>query len=114
MARITTVEFPVFSDIIVHVELTNDFDKTLSKYPCIEHMTGNNEDCEAMTVYGHSGCVIFMFLKPNVSVGTIAHESWHAIRAMFESIGVEIENETVAYHLGYLVNKVFRFVRGKK
>jgi hypothetical protein len=113
MARITTIEFPVFSDFIIHVETSNDFDKTLRKYPCIEHMQGNNENCDAMTCHG-CGPVIFIFLKPNASVGTIAHESWHAIRAMFKTLDIDLDSETVAYHLGYLVNQIFRFMRGKK
>lgn len=112
MARITTVEFPVFSDFIIHIETSTDFDKTIQKYPCIEHMAGDNENCDAMTLHG-GGPVVFIFLKPNASVGTIAHECWHAIRHMLNVVGVELDSETVAYHLGYLVQKTFNFIRGK-
>jgi hypothetical protein len=44
------------------------------------------------------------------SSGTVAHESWHVVRFMLnEWSGCEIDNESVAYHLGYLVDGVCRF-----
>lgn len=113
MARMTTVEFPVFSDFIIHVEISNDFDKTISKYPCIGFAKGDNHRADAVTIHDGTN-IIFVFLKHNVSVGTIAHESWHALSHMFDMLGMDKEGEAVAYHLGYLVNKIFRFARGKK
>ena len=76
-------------------------------------MVGDNEHCDAMTLH-NDGPVIFVFLKSSASVGTIAHESWHAVRHMLGTLGVDLDSETVAYHLGYLVDKIFRFMRGKR
>ena len=62
----------------------------------------------------HADTLSFVFLPYSASVGSIAHESWHVVRRMMEHAGVELDNEAVAYHLGFLVNKIFRFVRGRK
>ena len=114
MSRITTIEFPVFSDFIIHVEISNDFDKTISKYPNIKNFAdGTNQNCDALTIHENDSPLVFIFLKHNVSVGTIAHESWHALCHMFETVGVDMDSETVAYHLGFLVNAIFRFMRRK-
>lgn len=51
----------------------------------------------------------FMILNFNASAGTIAHESWHAVRHLFKSLGVKLDNETVAYHLEHLVRFVTDF-----
>ena len=113
MSRFTTVEFPVFSDFTVHIEMSSDFEKSIIKYPSISDMVDKfDEQADPLTIYD-GGQVCFIFLRPNVSAGTIAHEAWHAVRNMFDCMGVE-DNETVAYHLGYLVDKIFKFVRRRK
>lgn len=113
--RSTLVEFPVFSNYFVHVELFSDLKKTLAKYPQTKNIPEKEfENSDALTVHDLDGHFSFIFVKHNVSVGTIAHESWHAVNQMMNVMGVEIDSETVAYHLGYLVNEVFRFVRGRK
>lgn len=48
---------------------------------------------------------VFLPIK-GLSAGTIAHEAWHVIHRMLKFCGAEIDNETVAYHLGYLVDKI--------
>jgi hypothetical protein len=52
-------------------------------------------------------------LKPNVTEGTIAHESWHAILNMLVRVGADLDNEVVAYHLGYLVDEIVKLKRSK-
>ena len=106
---IIVIEFPVFADTIIHVETSKDFEKTIQKYPCIRR--GEECLCDANALTISAGNVIFIFLRPNADVGAIAHESWHAVRYMLGTLGVDLDNETVAYHLGYLVNKIFNFIR---
>lgn len=114
--RVTTIEFPVFSNYIVHVEVTKDIKKAMQKYPSTQpvcncdgsKMEGDND---AVTVHVSNENFSFIFLHPNCSVGTIAHECWHAVKGMMEYMGVELDSETVAYHLGYLVDKVFKFMK---
>jgi hypothetical protein len=115
-SRITHLEFPVFSGYTVHVEVTSDIQKSLSKYPSTKCAMDEDEEgnTHAITVHIVNEPFTFVFLPYNVSVGTIAHESWHVIKRMMEYLDVKLDSETVAYHLGYSVDKIFRFVRGKK
>ena len=44
----------------------------------------------------------------------IAHEASHAIEGMFRTVGVSTEaDETFAYHIGYLVSRIDKFL-GRK
>jgi hypothetical protein len=84
----------------------------MSKYPQtkdIELISTN-----AITVHEVDTPLSMIFLPYNVSVDTIAHESWHVVHQIMNHVGVELDSETVAYHLGYLVGKIFEFVRNKK
>jgi hypothetical protein len=110
-SRITLIEFPVFMDYIVHVEITSDVRKSMKKYPQTKDIT---DVTNAMAVHVKDEPFSMIFLRYNAPVGTIAHESWHVIRRMMNYVGIELDSETVAYHLGYLVNKIFRFARGKR
>lgn len=47
--------------------------------------------------------------KPNE--GVIAHEAAHAIRAMLTNAGVSLDDESFAYHLQFLVERIHRFVK---
>jgi hypothetical protein len=49
----------------------------------------------------------------NASAGTIAHEAWHSIHRMLVHLGAGLDNETVAYHLGYLVDGITQFKNKK-
>jgi hypothetical protein len=99
------VKFPVFSGFVVHVDRTDDMDEAISNHPIIADMTGGNDTADAVTIYdGDMEC--YIFILPNADPGTIAHEAWHAIRHMMLKVGVELDNEAVAYHLGYLVNRI--------
>ena len=46
---------------------------------------------------------IYIFVPWKRSSGTDAHEAYHAVRHLLGQQGIEMENEVVAYHLGYLV-----------
>jgi hypothetical protein len=59
-----------------------------------------------------------VFLPFKVDVNTIAHESYHAVRRMLQHVGVglyetaeleQIDNETMSYHLGYVVGRIAVF-----
>lgn len=113
-SRITLIEFPVFCGYIVHVEVTSDFKKSFSKYKSTREVNLDANDTRAMAVHVNDISMSYVFLPPNASVGEIAHESWHVIRRMMEYMGVDDSNEAVAYHLGYLTQKIFNFVRRKR
>lgn len=89
-----------------------------------KHINWQGGDREATT----SGMNLFfdeelrsvIIIQPDASAGTIAHEAWHCVRRMLLHMGAGLDNEVVAYHLGYLVNKMTDFKnaplkkRGKK
>lgn len=112
MARITYIEFPVFSGYSVHVEVTPDIAKAVLKYPATAHADVDSETLGLTSTKG--GKVSFVFLKPNATPGIIAHESWHAVENLIKYVGAEIESEMVAYHLDYLVDRIFKFVNKGK
>jgi hypothetical protein len=113
-SKYTTVEFPVFSDYIVHIEITSDIKESFKKYKYTRNLDMSLEDTQAVAVHVENTGMSMIFLPYNASVGTIAHESWHVIRRMMEYLGADQDNEMMGYHLGYLVQKVFNFMRGKR
>ena len=103
-SRFANIEFPVFCHYTVHVEVSSDLGKSMKKYPQTKNIPdaddfNRNESC---AVHLNDEPFSFIFLPYNASVGTVAHESWHVIQRMMKYMGVDVENEVVAYHLGYL------------
>lgn len=47
----------------------------------------------------------WVFFTPDSTIGTIAHECFHAVWRMFKWMGAKPNNEIMAYHLGYLVDR---------
>jgi len=111
--RFTIIEFPVFCHYIVHVEVTPDFKKSLAQYPQTRDVDPD-PDTAGLTVHVKNETLSFVFIHANCPVSTIAHESWHVVERMLGYVGVDLDSETVAYHLGFLVDKVFKFVRKRK
>jgi len=109
-AKIKKIKFPIFSDYLVHVELISDLGKALAKYDETREVSGI-EGSGAMTIHVKDECRSFIFIKQRCSLNIVAHESWHAVRRMMIHMGVELDSETVAYHLGYLVEEIFNFSR---
>jgi hypothetical protein len=91
----------------VKVLITNDVFGSINK----RDNTYTSRDAEAMCMHASGGNTCSMLiLADNVSPGVIAHECWHAIYRMLTGLDVHLENETVAYHLGYLVNETHTFI----
>lgn len=111
-SKVTTVEFPVFCDFIVHVEITSNMEKSLAKYPPTKNIEVDNHT-GGLAVHEMDEPFSFIFLPYNASVGSIAHEAWHVVKHMMDFAGVELDSETCAYHLGFLTDKIFKFMRGK-
>lgn len=105
----TFARFPVFSNFTVYIVFTGDIQKSYTaRYGT--RRSPDTDRTEALLAYGGK-CAHAIFQLGNSCSGTIAHESYHAIRYMFDDFeGVEqMDNEVVAYHLGYLVQKVTDF-----
>src|SRR5271157_3190142 len=102
------VFFPIFSDYELHVVFTqNIVESRKARYGC----SGASGDAGAMHSMAAGGHAHLFFKIGNSPSGIIAHECWHAIYGLMkEWAGVDhFDNETIAYHLGYLVQKVNDF-----
>ena len=110
--RSCAVNFPVFSNYEMRVSVTSDFRKALNANPQTKKVETDDSDM-AFCVHIADQAVTYIFLKPDADLGTIAHECWHAVREMMKFVGAD-DNETVAYHLGYLVKKVHKLVHRRK
>jgi hypothetical protein len=108
------IDFPVFG-YRVGVVFSTNVPRTVQQY-------FSNFDDSADTEACHCPCKnegkAMLFMPFAVEPGTIAHECYHAVRRMlsYEDVGLyevddesRIDNETVAYHLGYLVKHVIAF-----
>jgi hypothetical protein len=51
----------------------------------------------------------YLFLDLTADEATVAHESRHIVHRIFDWCGAELDNETVAYHLDHMVEKVYEF-----
>lgn len=68
----------------------------------------------AITLFFDDSLTSVLVFGNNPSPGTIAHEVWHAVRRMLTHMGAELDNEVVAYHLGYLVEEVYKAKKLRK
>ena len=109
--RRTHVKFPVFQNYDIEVVVAKDPHRARKVR---NHKYGVFPDkFYAIHAYNNNGSAVLIF-PPEVGVVVIAHECWHAVRAMMEWAGVSLDNECVAYHLGYLTQKVYDFVGREK
>lgn len=111
--RFVVVDFPVFSDYFVHIEIASDFKKAAGKYPATKSLVYDQDGGEDDGICFGAERSSFIFMKKNFSAGTAAHECWHAVQNMMDFIGAELEAEIVAYHLGHLVNAATALQRRK-
>lgn len=99
------VRFPVTANycvrIIVTDHIANSFEKRLGE----GKIDGSTDGC---CYHDHKGTT-WMFLSPKITAGTVAHESFHVMYELLDYIGSKLENEIVAYHLGYLVDQIENF-----
>jgi hypothetical protein len=101
----------VFSDFTVHVEVTEDIEKSIKKYPDIADMADESDSgSDAITVYA-GGKVCFVFLNPDASIGTAAHEAFHVVESLMKLVGIKLKGETPAYHIGYITERIVKCLR---
>jgi hypothetical protein len=89
----------------VWVIVTNDICKAASKVKKADTSSEREfyEQSAALTLHNTHKGESFIIVTPKSDVGDVAHEVWHAVRKVFEWTGAELENEMVAYHIGYLM-----------
>ena len=104
--KIKTVKFSVLNDYKVKIVLTRNLDKALKSYKHTTDVNSGGETTGGITVHVDCERLSYVFIPYGSSTGSMAHEAYHAIRHMLEECSIELENEVVAYHLGYLMNEI--------
>ena len=101
------LRFEVFSRYAIRLIFSSDLKK--SAMGRLGHMPSDEfADAFVFHVKDHGQSYIFLPLK--VSEGVVAHEAWHIIHRVLNFAGVEeFDNEVVAYHLGWLVEQIYKF-----
>jgi hypothetical protein len=106
-----TVKFDLFSRYMVHVVFTDSLETSFRKrYPTSPFEWAS--EAQGFHVKPSARGHAHIFLPHNVIEGSVAHECWHAIREMLLNwihANADLDNEVVAYCLGYLVGKVYEF-----
>ncbi len=104
------IDFPVFNYDMTIV-YTDDIVRSREE---LDHVIGAADrkfidDCDGLHSFHEDKSTGFIFFTPDTSIGVIAHECYHAISRMLRWIGAKKEEEVVAYHLSYLLDKVLKF-----
>jgi hypothetical protein len=109
------VLFPSWSNYQVHIIFASDIRKACSSRFGEWAVRDLSDTCEAFhfnfTRGNKFGRSYLFFKLGNCSEGAAAHECWRAVRRLLLTwAGVEtLEEETVAYHLDFLVQAVADF-----
>lgn len=109
----TFFKFPVLSDYTVVIIFTDDIPAS-ARYVSDRdnfNLLGHEKLDTALACHacpferGHS----YLFFNTKAYAGSIAHECWHMIYSLMEFTGIRLEDEFIAYHLGYAVQQVVQF-----
>ena len=111
--RNAKIHFDVFG-FDVHFVETDDYEAAMDYLKLRDRGNGPKDTTEAFTWNASSGDESYIFTGRKADISTIVHECWHAINHMLDFRGVGMENETVAYHLDYLVKRAMKFYRKEK
>lgn len=104
--RYTIIALPHFN-YDVKVVITSDISLYIqSKFPNIENPGSGN----GFHIYSQDDCRSHIVLTDNPSIKTIAHEVFHVVWRLMEHVGAKHENEVMAYHQGYLTERISKWV----
>lgn len=106
---------PVFHyDVVVVV--TDDFKAAVKKLKLSPQNANDlfEDQTSAIHIFTHNEATSFILLHPKANIGTVVHEVWHAVRRLLEYINAGLDNEIVAYLLGYYTRHVVDILKGSK
>lgn len=107
--RATVVRFPVFGNYEVRVIQARDVKKTGQRL----HAQLDPGTTAAWVSSVTNPMVAYLVFGPDADAGTIGHEASHAVRALFQAVGVRNDEESFAYHLGHLEARIHKFLKGR-
>lgn len=105
------ISFPTFRNFPIFLTKTSNLQKSINewefkkKYDVPDH-------AHAITLYD-SDSGTYVFLPPDATIGTVAHECYHAVNNLMRHVGVEDE-EAIAYHLDFVIEHAAKLMWGKK
>jgi hypothetical protein len=103
--------FPYDLKLIVTTDVAASEKKLRLKYNDICSKPVATERTGAMALHSRKLDVMHIIMPYRCDVGYIAHEVWHIVRALLLYSGATLDNEVVAYYIGWLVREatVFNF-----
>lgn len=107
--RATTVRFHVLAGYEVRVILSANLARTGRRLG-----VDCRGDAAAFITHSEQPGRGWLLLSAKPDAATIAHESSHAVRALFRFTGVKADDESFAYHLDYLVGRIHKFIERKR
>jgi hypothetical protein len=102
--KVKVITFPTYFDYKITIVFTHSIEKALKHYK-IQMRVPPTPETVGLHVRGDFESHVFIPYDRG-DTGTMVHEAYHAIWYMFEQHDLEMTNEAVAYHLGYLVNEM--------
>jgi hypothetical protein len=105
------VIFTVFNNYNIEIVVAKDVKKARQRRSAI--FGEYNEEFSALHFHNGLGNACLIFPEKNMGIVDVAHECYHAVRAMMEWASITDE-ETPAYVMGYLMKQVFNFVKNRK
>lgn len=89
----------------VSIMFCDDVKRTMAE---IHPEVGRIEDAAALIYKYNHAAKSEIFVKFDADIGSIVHESFHAVWNIFEYHGMKRDDEAMAYHMGFLVNEIAR------
>lgn len=110
MKKAETLKFKKQSIIVVPYAYKVNFVVTgdVNRYVDWKHPELSGTKQLACHIY--EGAESWIVLPEKASIDTIVHEVWHCVRRIMMYIHAELENEVIAYLMGWMTEKVVQFL----
>lgn len=69
----------------------------------------SNSTTGALAMHSRGTRTMYILMPYTCDIGYIAHEVWHIVRALLTFAGAALENEVVAYYIGWLTREAAVF-----
>lgn len=95
-----------FGDYKVSLIVTTNLHESMKR----RHIPFEPNDSHTSGLHSFGGGNSTIMVTENAAIKTIAHECWHAVREIFSWTEAKMDNELVAYCLGYLTEQLYNLV----